>query len=294
MEIGFIGAGKVGKALGLYFKSHDMNISGYYSKTAKSAEDAAQLTGSIAYSTLKALAASSQIVFITVPDQALEEIDGKVSVLLGENSTDHETVWIHVSGAHPADSLSKIKLAGSDVASMHPLQSFGEPEGSAARLESAWFTIEGTTKGVSAATGLLDKTGGKYSLIKAESKPLYHAGACIVSNFLVTLMESGIRLFEAAGMERTDIFPAITPLIDATLSNIREKGPVDALTGPIVRGDDNTVSVHQTAIKAQLPEEWEFYKAMAHQTIKMLDGNRLTHEKVLQLQHILEENNNVR
>ena len=176
---------------------------------------------------------------------------------------------------------------------MHPLQSFGDPADSAARLEKAWFTIEGTDKAVSAAQELLQKTGGKYSLIRAESKPLYHAGACVISNFLVTLMESGLRYFEAAGMERQDIFQAVEPLIDATLANIREKGPIEALTGPIVRGDTNTVRAHLAALDAQLPAESDFYKSLARKTAGMLDGNRLTHEQARQFKHILEETDHV-
>ncbi len=291
MGIGFIGAGKVGKALGIYFKNHGLNISGYYSRSIDSATESANLTGSKTFTTLKDLVGSSRIVFITVPDQTIESIDREISALINNSSADPEIVCIHVSGAHPSDHLAGIKSAGREVGSMHPLQSFGDPAASAVRLEKAWFTIEGTEKAVATAKEILEKTGGKYSLINAENKPLYHAGACVISNFLVTLMESGIHFFEAAGMERKDIFPAITPLIDATLSNIHEKGTIDALTGPIVRGDFNTVNVHLQALEAQLPAESDFYKSMALKTLSMLDGNRLTHEQVKEFERILEEAN---
>ena len=90
-------------------------------------------------------------------------------------------------------------------------------------------------------------------------------------------------------MERDDIFQAITPLVDATLSNIREKGTIDALTGPIVRGDLNTVAAHLKVLGERLPSELDLYKAMALTTTHMLDGKRLTHEQVIQFQRILEE-----
>lgn len=294
MKIGFIGAGKVGKALGFYFKSHGLDISGYYSRTAKSAREAALLTVSHEFATFKALADSSDIVFITVPDQALSEIDGEISALLRERCIKPEITWLHVSGAHASDCLAGIKKAGCAVGSMHPLCSFGEPVSSAAQLSQAWFTIEGTDRAVEAAKTLLDTTGGRYSLIEAENKPLYHAGACVVSNFLVTLLESGIRLFEAAGIERDNIIQAIEPLIDATLANVREKGTIDALTGPIVRGDYNTVSVHLQALGARLPSELGFYKAMAIKTAMMLEDRRLTCEQTEKFQRILEEEIHVR
>lgn len=288
LEIGFIGAGKVGKALGLYFKAHGLNLSGYCSRTEKSAIEAAVLTSSRAFRTLRELADSSDIIFITVPDQALAEVDREVALMLDGYEVKHETFWFHVSGAHSSDILQGIRKAGCETGSMHPLQSFGEPYGSAERLNRSWFTLEGTDKAVMAAKSLLDKTYGKHFLIKAENKPLYHAGASVVSNFMVTLIESGINLFEAAGMDRNDIFKAIEPLIGSTLSNIREKGTIDALTGPIVRGDYDTVRVHLKAIGEKMPSELEFYRAMAHRTAMMIDGNRLTHGQVEEFERILE------
>ncbi len=70
----------------------------------------------------------------------------------------------------------------------------------------------------------------------------------MISNYMVTLLDSGIRCFEAAGVERERVFRAIRPLIDSTLFNVQEKGTVDALTGPIVRGDCNTLEAHLRAI----------------------------------------------
>lgn len=289
MTIGFIGAGKAGKALGLYFKSHGLNISGYYGRSASSAREAAMLTGSKVFTAINDLADASGIIFITVPDHALEEVDAESAALINDHCASPEKIWIHVSGAHPSGCLAGIKAAGYAVGSMHPLLSFGEPGSCAAGLEKAWFTIEGTERAVSAARTILDLTGGKYSLIEAESKPLYHAGACIISNFLATLLESGIKCFEAAGMDRENVYQAITPLIDATLSNIREKGTIEALTGPIVRADFNTVAVHMQAIKAALPSELDFYIAMALKTAQMLENKRLTREQTGIFQQILEE-----
>ena len=195
MKIGFIGAGKVGKALGLYFKSHGLAISGYYSRTAASAQEAAALTDSRPFATLKALADASDVVFITVPDQAIEEIDRQAAAIIRAYPVKPEITWVHVSGAHPSDCLAELKRESCAVGSMHPLQSFGEPVSSAARLSQVWFTVEGTEKAVRTAQDILTQTGGHYSLIRAEHKALYHAGACVVSNFLVTLLESGMPVF---------------------------------------------------------------------------------------------------
>ena len=289
MKIGFIGGGNVGKALGLYLKSHELSISGYYSRTQKSSKEAAILTNSREHITLKSLAESSDIIFIAVPDQALKDIDCKVAAMIHEYPMYCKITWIHVSGAHSSDCLCEIKRTGCDVGSLHPLQSFGEAKSSAKRLSRTWFTIEGTKMAVHTMKKLLDKTEGNYSLIDAENKPLYHVGACIISNFLVTLLESGINCFEKVGMERKHILQAIEPLIEATLHNIRKKGTLDAITGPIVRGDINTILVHLCTLGERLPSEIDFYRTMAFKTVLMLEGNRLTHKQVNKFQEILEE-----
>lgn len=294
MDIGFIGAGKVGCALGLYFKHHGLNVSGYYSRTRHSASEAAIRTGSQEFDSIAALAGSCDVIFFTVPDQAFEELDRKISAQIDARRIGNEKIWLHVSGAHPSDILAGIRAAGCAVGSMHPLESFGEPVSSAARLDKAWFTVEGAEEAANVAETILKHTGGKYRRIKAGDKALYHAGACVVSNYLVTLLESGIKLFEAAGFERKDIFDAIEPLIHATLSNVRGKGTVEAMTGPIVRADFNTVGVHLRAIQTAQPKELDIYRVMAQKTAEMLRDKRLTVGQTEELQLMLEETKHVR
>jgi predicted short-subunit dehydrogenase-like oxidoreductase (DUF2520 family) len=111
-----------------------------------SAHTAARLTGSEKYETIKDLAEFSDIIFLTVTDQALGGIDNRVSALIRDKTINAQKIWIHVSGAHSSDCLDGIKASGSAAGSMHPLQSFGDPAASAERLDKAWFTIEGTKR----------------------------------------------------------------------------------------------------------------------------------------------------
>ncbi|HAH97676.1 MAG TPA: DUF2520 domain-containing protein, partial [Firmicutes bacterium] len=78
-------------------------------------------------------------------------------------------------------------------------------------------------------------------------------------------------------------------LIKTTLSNVREKGTIEALTGPIVRGDFNTINDHLQALAAQLPCELDLYKSMALKTVRMLENKRLTPEQAAKIVQILEE-----
>ena len=282
VKIGFIGAGKVGKALGLYFQNHQIPVAGYCSRTHRSAKAAAELTGTECFASIQELADVCSILFLTTSDQALADVDHQVSNLLRCHEIASGKVWLHVSGAHPSACLSGIQAAGCAVGSMHPLQSFGDPQESAKMLEKTHFSIEGMPQALQKMTVILTKTGGKYNKISTEQKALYHAGACILSNYLVTLLDSGMHFMEAAGMNRDTLFRAVFPLIEGTLKNVRQKGTVEALTGPIVRGDFNTVAVHWKAIREKLPGEAEFYREMALKTVAMVEGQKLTHKQAEQ------------
>lgn len=287
MKIGFIGAGKAGRALGLYLKAHDLDVFGYYSKTYDSAEKAAHLTGTKAFDTMEALVDACKIIFITTPDQALADIDRQISAYLNEKAVPSQKIFIHVSGAYAADCLVGIKTAGCPVGSMHPLQSFGEASGSAKQLETTHFCIEGTPKAMEVMHAILKKTGGRYDHILPRHKPLYHAGACVISNFLVTLLDSGMRYMEGAGIKKENLYAAIEPLIISTLRNIREKGPQDALTGPIVRGDFDTLQLHLKAIEKDLPSQLALYRTMAQKTVMMAGEKRLTKEQTVRFRELM-------
>jgi predicted short-subunit dehydrogenase-like oxidoreductase (DUF2520 family) len=291
LNIGFIGSGKVGKALGLYFIGHGLSVAGYYSKTFQSAQEAAQLTQTKAFDTIKALIDTCEILFITGPDHALEDIDRQIFETLTQKSDNSQKIWLHVSGAHASDCLVQIKASGYPVGSMHPLQSFGEPKASAKQLEKTFFNIEGTPKALETIQKIMKQTNGRYNIISTDQKPLYHAGACVISNYLVTLLDSGMKYLEAAGMDPKDLYQAVTPLITSTLENIWEKGTVKALTGPIVRGDIDTVLLHLKAVEKNLPAELDLYRSMALRTVAMIE-ERITGEQADKIREIMKGTNN--
>ncbi|UOO37500.1 DUF2520 domain-containing protein [Oscillospiraceae bacterium CM] len=288
MKIGFFGAGKAGTALGLYFRRHGIALSGYASRRRASSQAAGAITCSDMFKNLTELAEASDVIFLTVPDDALCAIDASVAASIERGEIGREKIWLHTSGAHASSCLKNIVSSGGAVGSVHPLLSFGDPETSAARLDGTVFSVEGSELAVAVATKILEKTGAQFQRIAPEKKPLYHAAACVVSNHLVTLIDSGTRLFEAAGMDREAICQALFPLVDATLDNVRKKGPANALTGPVARGDVTTIRAHLSAIESTLPQEAAFYKAAALKTARMAAA-RLTPKQAAALQFILEE-----
>jgi predicted short-subunit dehydrogenase-like oxidoreductase (DUF2520 family) len=100
-----------------------------------------------------------------------------------------------------------------------------------------------------------------------QSAALYHAGAVVVSNFFVALVDHGLRYFQALGADRKDALRAVLPLIRGTLANIESAGIPDALTGPIMRGDVQTVRGHLEALGDRAPGLLPLYRELARHTV---------------------------
>jgi predicted short-subunit dehydrogenase-like oxidoreductase (DUF2520 family) len=185
------------------------------------------------------------VVLICVPDDTIAEVSAGVRV----------GPWVaHVSGATPLTALDPHRRRFS----LHPLQTFTRARGPE-QLDGAWGAV--TAESDEARTvgfWLAETLGLRPFELADESRPLYHAGAAIASNYLVTLHAVASDLFRAAGAPAE----ALVPLMQRTIENDFE------LTGPIGRGDWKTVEAHRRAIRAARPELETFYDILAEATAK--------------------------
>jgi predicted short-subunit dehydrogenase-like oxidoreductase (DUF2520 family) len=158
----------------------------------------------------------------------------------------------HVSGATPLARLHPhIRRF-----SLHPLQTFTRARG-AEQIDGAWAAVtgeNGEARGV--ARGLAEALGLRPFELDDASRVIYHAGAAMASNFLVTLHRAAVRALQAAGAPPE----ALLPLMIRTIENNFD------LTGPIARGDTTTVDAHLQAIRAELPDLEPLYRALAEAT----------------------------
>src|SRR5882672_11956713 len=186
---------------------------------------------------------AGDLVLLCVPDAAIAEVARSVE----------PGPWIaHTSGATPLASLAPhVKRFG-----LHPLQTIVPGRGPE-QLDGAWAAITGETDEAAArATWLAGALGLKPFRIDDAMRALYHAGAAIASNYLVTLHRAATELFQRAGAPPE----ALLPLMQRVIDNGFE------LTGPIARGDWQTVEVHLAAIRQHAPELESMYLALARQT----------------------------
>jgi predicted short-subunit dehydrogenase-like oxidoreductase (DUF2520 family) len=286
MQLGFIGAGKVGTALGIYLKEKGFELSGYYSRSKDSCVEAAIRTQSNYYGTLKSLVEASDILFITTSDDQIESV---AKQLCEECCLKPGQLIIHTSGALPSTILSAVKAFGCFTYSMHPLQAFADVDKSVADLSSTYFCIEGDTEKISILEELLHTCKNDYFKVSPEQKILYHASACMLSNYLVTLIHNSLKLLDDIQLDNSTAFKAMLPLVNSTIQNVLELGTKDALTGPISRGDIDTVKKQFEAISSTSNEQLALFSCMAKETLKLAALSKLKDKAITDKLDILIE-----
>jgi len=271
MKIAFIGAGKVGTAFGMYLKNNGFDVQGYLSRRVESSKRAAEFTNSKYFTDIKELS-QFDILFITTNDDEISKVSKR---LVEESVLKPNQILIHMSGASSSELLEDAKKCGCFTFSLHPLQAFADIEKAVRDLSNTVFSIEGDAEKISVIEDILKKLGNKYFKINKDQKSIYHAVACVVSNYLVTLMEYGLNLFTTIGIDKDEGYKALLPLIEGTINNIYKLGTEEALTGPIARGDAQTIRSHIKSINNICPENLELYKEMGLKTIELAQKNKL-------------------
>lgn len=275
--ISFIGAGKVGLALGLYFKQKGLKIGGYYSRTYKHAQAAANKTDTKAFASIKELIEHSTMVWITASDDALSLLANQIAQLEIPQQIE---AFVHTSGVHSTKVLQPINDKGFHTYSAHPLMAFADAEKSVEQLNSTYFSIETPTEEQAESnnclTSLFEKTANNTLQIDSNKKELYHCAASVLSNYMVTLLNMAYELFAESGMSKSEIKRATAPLLASTLNNINiNENMSDALTGAIKRGDASTVAKHIEALESYMPNKKATYIELGKATMAMLQDYQL-------------------
>ena len=219
---------------------------------------------------------------LTVPDDVLPEI---AHTLAAQGPAPGSCVALHCAGTLSGDVLAPLHARGYQVGSLHPLQSLAHPVSGAERLVGSWFSVSGEAEAVAAARRLVAELSGYSLAIPVTRRPLYHAAAVVASNYLPALLAMAARLMVHAGVPEEDAVPALIPLMRGTIENIDELGLAQALTGPVARGDVETVRFHLRS----LPErEAGPYRALGREAVAVAEAQGLDAEAVAALRELFE------
>lgn len=180
----------------------------------------------------------ADLALVAVRDDAIAEVVARVASTVSEVG-----VVAHLSGFVPVTALRPIQDQGTAVGGFHPLQSLPDPETGATALAGAFVGIDGDPLAIDVLTHFGTSLDMEPFRLDDTARPAYHAAAAAASNFVVTALAVSADLFRSAGID-----PRVSrPLVEQAMANVFDRGPGASLTGPIARGDIDTVIGHLTA-----------------------------------------------
>jgi predicted short-subunit dehydrogenase-like oxidoreductase (DUF2520 family) len=262
--IGVIGAGRVGSALAHALLAVGRPLDAVASRTRAHADALASELPFVASAEIDELVASSDIVFLAVPDDAIEKAA-------------HSIVWrptqavVHLSGGRGLDALAAVAEAGGIVGGLHPLQTFPGDETAAAaraRFQGIVCGIEAPAPLDAVLANIVEELGGRSFRLEGVDRAAYHAAAVFVSNDVVAVMAAAARAWALAGLPVDEARGALSALLTASAAAIAGRPLTEALTGPVARGDVETVRRHLAALESE-PELMALYRGLGAELLRL-------------------------
>ncbi len=198
----------------------------------------------------------AEIVLLAVPDDAITSV---ATELAASGALDRRHVVLHLSGLLDRSALAPLEGSGAALGSFHPLQTIADAGTAAERLRGAYAAVEGDPEAIAAAERLAATLRLTPLRLDAGAKAAYHAGATMVANYAVALMGVASRLAERAGVAPELANRIYLPLLNGAAANLAEMTPAAALTGPLRRGDTETIEAHLAALE---PSERPLYREL--------------------------------
>ncbi|HWC18450.1 MAG TPA: Rossmann-like and DUF2520 domain-containing protein [Terriglobales bacterium] len=264
-DIAIIGAGTLASALARALQQCGHGVSEIVSRdNADSLRCASALARRVKASaaTLKQAKFSAEILWICVPDDAIAEVAQK---LASRNWS--AKVIVHSSGALGSDILNVLKQRGAEIGSAHPLMTF--VNASMPDFTNVPFALEGDPKAITLLGAIARTLGGKPFRIRADFKPAYHAFGFFSSPAIASLIAAAQAVGKLAGLDAKRARELMEPIVRQTIDNCFATSPQEAFSGPLRRGDVETIRKHMRALEAE-PELLEFYRALARVALRHL------------------------
>ena len=205
---------------------------------------------------------------VCVRDQQLDDAIQEVTLAARGGRITRDTVVLHTSAIAEPAGLAALSSAGYPGGTFHPLVPFTDPDIAADLLRKAWIGIDGENAAKNASRRLAGHLGARTLEIPPGRKAAYHAAAVISSNFPVVLASIAGHLLHDIGIPDASAYQAVDALMSGAVANMKRAMPDDALTGPVVRGDAETVGKHLRALEGHEPAR-EIYRALSSAAVEI-------------------------
>jgi predicted short-subunit dehydrogenase-like oxidoreductase (DUF2520 family) len=231
------------------------------SRSQTSAKKLAQaVSGCHAFNNNQDVANAAELVFITTPDDTIASVTSEIQWHKGQSV-------VHCSGALSTDILEPAKKSGTQVGSFHPLQTFASVKQAIENIPGSTFAVESEEPLLTTLKDVATTLDSHWIELEASEKVVYHAAAVIACNYLVTLVKLATDLWQSFNIPQFQATQTLLPLIRGTIHNIDTVGIPQCLTGPIARGDIETIKKHLNALQKVAPTLLSTYQELGRQTI---------------------------
>ncbi|HYH35666.1 MAG TPA: Rossmann-like and DUF2520 domain-containing protein [Nocardioides sp.] len=261
LRVGVVGAGRVGAVLAAALREAGHEVVAAAGESDASRSRIAGLLPGVPVRKPTAVARASELLLLTVPDDMLDNV---VSMLAASGALREGQYVVHTSGRHGLAVLAPAAALGARPVALHPAMTFTGTEVDLPRLSGCALGVTVAEAEREIAAQLVADLGGHATWVPEERRSLYHAGLAHGANHLVTLVAQARELLSASGV--ADPAATLGPLLQAALDNSLGQGDA-ALTGPIVRGDVETVRAHLADVAANAPDTLPSYVALARATL---------------------------
>ncbi|MGQ0814240.1 MAG: Rossmann-like and DUF2520 domain-containing protein [Gemmatimonadota bacterium] len=284
MNLVIIGPGRMGLALGAaLMKANALDRLVYYGRALEApphpmfdGDDAVEYRVGP-----QPLPPGTSAVILAVPDSALAEV---AHDLASVGPPPPACVAFHLAGAISTDVLAPLHARGYAVGSMHPLQAIADPWHSGDRLFGSAYALAGEPEATAVGRRLVTALDGLPLVIAPNQRQLYHASAVVASNYLIALLAFAVRLMMQAGVSESAALTALMPLVKGTIENLDQLGVGAALTGPIARGDADTIRLHLARLS---DSDRALYSGLGQELLRVARAAGLDPAKAAQLETLL-------
>lgn len=286
MNVSIIGSGRVGTSLGYALSKRGYRIKALSCKTSSSVKESRKTIGEgKALTDNTQTAREGDVIFMCLPDEEIVRVTKELA------ASDIE--WLnkfvfHCSGLLTSEILKPLKDMGAFTGSFHPIQAFSQKRTSLKQFENIYFGLEGCGEALVLSQKIARQLGGHPLILQAKDKALYHAACSIASNFLIVLLDMAFSLLGHIGLQEKQAFQTILPLVKGNLHNVKKFNIERSLTGPVIRGDRESVQKHLEALR-DFPSYYETYVTLAKQALEMVKKQkRLSPQKIKEVENLLE------
>ncbi len=279
MKYAIIGAGKLGCSIGIALKNKGYIPVGVYSKSEGSQKSLCDKLNIVSDNTYLGVVKDADLIFITVADSQIKSVSEQIAEMLSKDLVS-EKIFFHCSGASTSDILYDIARISGIVASLHPIQTFPDRDTGWRNLSHIYFGFEGDERAKVVADKIVDVLDSRLLTINKDDKAIYHAAACILSNYTVALADTAGRLFASIGIDAKEGVDALMPLLRTTVSNIDNYGVNHSISGPISRGDIDTIKGHIMAMSEKGLNCIDVYKTVGKKMVELVCENSLIDDEL--------------